>query len=153
MNVPGGNKFIPVGEDGLTRGTGEEACSSHVLNENPTHFLFLQICSLFPWHWGQTCQWTAALQGKGSTHKYIHNSWKEIFECRHLLSEMWIDTQWHSLQQENKIGHITLQLNCGGNKIKRRSVWHRQDSVPLDSRGISACGLERVWLVHPWNRN
>ena len=40
MNVPGGDKFIPVGEDGLTRGTGEEACSSHVLDENPTHFLF-----------------------------------------------------------------------------------------------------------------
>ena len=39
MNVPGGYKFVPVGEDGLTRGTGEEASSSHVLDENPTHFL------------------------------------------------------------------------------------------------------------------
>ena len=44
MNVPGGNKFISVGEDGLTRGTGEEACSSHVLDENPTHFLFSDSC-------------------------------------------------------------------------------------------------------------
>ena len=40
MNVPGGNKLIPVGEDGLTGGTGEEAGSSHVLDENPTHCSF-----------------------------------------------------------------------------------------------------------------
>ena len=40
MNVPGGNKLIPVGEDGLTGGTGEEASSSHMLDENPTHFSF-----------------------------------------------------------------------------------------------------------------
>ena len=38
MNVPCGNKFIPVGEDGLTGGTGEKASTSHVLDENPTHF-------------------------------------------------------------------------------------------------------------------
>merc|ERR1719447_2453383 len=53
---PGGNKLIPVGEDGLTGGTGEEASSSHMLDENPTHFLFLQIWSQFPWHWRQTFQ-------------------------------------------------------------------------------------------------
>ena len=38
ISVPCGNKLIPVGENGLTGGTGEEAITSHVLDENPTHF-------------------------------------------------------------------------------------------------------------------
>ena len=38
ISVPCGNKLIPVGENGLTGGTGEEAITSHVLDKNPTHF-------------------------------------------------------------------------------------------------------------------
>ena len=43
--------------------------------------------------------------------------------------------------------------NYGENIVKRRSVWHRQDSAQLGSRGISACGLGRVWQARPWRRN
>ena len=36
--VPCGNKLIPVGEDSLAGGAGEEPGASHVLDENATHF-------------------------------------------------------------------------------------------------------------------
>ena len=36
--------------------------------------------------------------------------------------------------------------------VKRKFVWRRQDSVQQGSRGISACGLGKVWLTRPWRK-